>query len=116
MNMNVDKAALRHMLDAAVQRKLEHEPEAITLNAPKPAVTHKPWQPKPSLQHKAFQEELAESKAKVETPHSPISTSASTKMAPGMLRIEGKPYSPASRSKTVRKALCSGPAKSSRPV
>lgn len=89
MNMNVDKAALRQMLDAAVQQKLEHEPEAITLYAPKPAVTHKPWQPKPSLQHKAFQEELAEIKAKVETPHSPISTSASTKK--GELSVDDYP-------------------------
>jgi hypothetical protein len=66
------------MLDTQVQRKLEVDPEAITLYAAKPEPERKPYTSKPTVQDKAYIKELEQMRADAEAVviHKPDSSPA----------------------------------------
>lgn len=61
-----DKDALRAMLEAQVQEKLRHDPEAVTTYAAQPEPERKPYTSKPTVQDKAFDKELDQMRADAE--------------------------------------------------
>lgn len=61
-----DKDALRAMLEAQIQEKLQHDPDAVTTYAAKPEPDRKPYKSKPTLQDKAFHKELDQMRADAE--------------------------------------------------
>lgn len=66
-----DKAALRAMLAQAYTEKVQEDPEAVTLYAPKAPVTHRPWQPKPAEGISLYEEEIARLQAEKNAPPKP---------------------------------------------
>lgn len=67
MQARPDKDALRALLDAQVQQKLQDDPNAVTTYAAKPEPERKPYTSKPTVQEKAFSRELEQMRAEVET-------------------------------------------------
>jgi len=61
-----DKDALRAMLEAQIQEKLQHDPDAVTTYATKPEPGRKPYTSKPTVQDKAFHKELDQMRAYAE--------------------------------------------------
>jgi hypothetical protein len=61
-----DKDALRAMLEAQVQEKLQHDPDAVTTYAAQPEPERKPYTTKPTVQEKAFDKELNQMRADAE--------------------------------------------------
>ncbi|MCW8275231.1 hypothetical protein IMF27_05540 [Pseudomonas sp. PCH199] len=61
-----DKDALRAMLEAQIQEKLQHDPDAVTTYAAQPKPERKPYTSKPTVQDKAFHKELDQMRADVE--------------------------------------------------
>ena len=61
-----DKDALRAMLEAQIQEKLQHDPDAVTTYAAKPEPERKPYTSKPTVQYKAFHKELDQMRADAE--------------------------------------------------
>lgn len=58
-----DKDALRAMLESQVQEKMQHDPGAVTIYAPKPVPERKPYISKPTIQDKAFHRVLEQMRA-----------------------------------------------------
>lgn len=69
-----DKDALRAMLEAQIQEKLQHDPDAVTTYAAKPEPERKPYTSKPTVQDKAFHKELDQMRADAEAGviHKPV--------------------------------------------
>lgn len=69
-----DKAALRAMLEAQVNEKLQHDPDAVTTYASQSEPERKRYSSKPTVQDKAFSRELDQMRADAETGvvHSPV--------------------------------------------
>lgn len=61
-----DKDALRALLEAQVQEKLQHDPDALTTYAAKHQPERKPYTSKPTVQDKAFEKELEQMRADAE--------------------------------------------------
>ncbi|PQO98853.1 hypothetical protein C5612_27000 [Pseudomonas frederiksbergensis] len=61
-----DKDALRAMLEAQVQEKLQHDPDAVTTYAAQSEPERKPYTTKPTVQEKAFHKELDQMRADAE--------------------------------------------------
>lgn len=61
-----DKDALRSMLEAQVEEKLQSNPDAVTTYAAKPEPERKRYTTKPSVQDKAFIKELEQMRADAE--------------------------------------------------
>lgn len=54
------------MLEAQIQEKLQHDPDAVTTYAAKPEPERKPYTSKPSVQDKAFIKALDQMRADAE--------------------------------------------------
>ena len=61
-----DKDALRAMLEAQIQEKLQHDPDAVTTYAAKRDPERKPYISKRTVQDKAFDKELDQMRADAE--------------------------------------------------
>ncbi|WP_150788468.1 hypothetical protein [Pseudomonas fluorescens] len=61
-----DKDALRAMLEAQVEEKLQSNPDAVTTYAAKPEPERKRYTTKPTVQDKAFIKELEQMRADAE--------------------------------------------------
>lgn len=61
-----DKDALRAMLEAQIQEKLQHDPDAVTTYAAQRDPERKPYISKPTVQDKAFHKELDKMRADAE--------------------------------------------------
>lgn len=61
-----DKDTLRAMLEAQIQEKLQHDPDAVTTCAAKPEPERKPYTSKPTVQDKAFYKELEQMRTDAE--------------------------------------------------
>lgn len=61
-----DKDALRAMLEAQIQEKLQHDPDAVTTYASQRDPERKPYISKPTVQDKAFHKELDKMRADAE--------------------------------------------------
>ena len=61
-----DKDTLRAMLEAQIQEKLQHDPDAVTTYAAQRDPERKPYISKPTVQDKAFHKELDKMRADAE--------------------------------------------------
>ncbi|WP_224794204.1 hypothetical protein [Pseudomonas fluorescens] len=61
-----DKNALRAMLEAQVEEKLQRDPDAVTTYAAQPEPERKRYTTKPTVQDKAFIKELEQMRADAE--------------------------------------------------
>jgi len=61
-----DKDALRAMLEAQIQEKLQHDPDAVTTYAAQRDPERKPYVSKRTVQDKAFDKELDQMRADAE--------------------------------------------------
>lgn len=61
-----DKDALRAMLEAQVQEKLRHAPDAVTTYAAQSEPARKPYTTRPTVQEKAFHKDLDQMRADAE--------------------------------------------------
>ena len=61
-----DKEALRAMLEAQIQEKLQHDPDAVTTYAAQRDPERKPYISKPTVQDQAFHKELDKMRADAE--------------------------------------------------
>lgn len=67
MQARPDKDALRALLDAQVQQKLQDDPNAVITYAAKPEPERKPYTAKPTVQEKAFSRQLEQMRAEAES-------------------------------------------------
>nr|WP_150787836.1 hypothetical protein [Pseudomonas fluorescens] len=74
-----DKNALRAMLEAQVEEKLQRDPDAVTTYAAQPDPERKRYTTKPTVQDKAFIKELEQMRADAEAgvAHKPAPEQAS---------------------------------------